>query len=429
MKAPLEFHFKLHKFCPYPLANAMSEHHELPVLSLTAYMGKTEKIERFRFSFILTFTILGSKSAELDQPCFVLMKFQVKLQKTFPKISQEPFSVFAVLKANHKVIAIPDDDNLTTGMLGPPLVSPQIKHVMQVGVGQQGTDTSSLWYALFIMRHRTLFKHACVEPLLNVPQDALVRNPILNELFQPFVGDGIKIATNVCIKHPAYLSRHNCPIQGVERIMRFSPRAKTIRKTEKVGFVDRIQYLYRGPLRNFIFQHSHAKWPLTAVGFGYERSSNRLRPIRSTFQPAGESLEISFQIFAVVPPCLTVYFRRSIALKAGISLSKVFNVINMMSERGKPQPFIPTRCLSYPFHRIWQVVGVSLHRRSFPGTVPRTCFVGTDSPWPDPFPPQSPPAGISPAFCSTVSSVHMGLSDFPCPFIAVVLPWDSQRGL
>jgi hypothetical protein len=70
-------------------------------------MGKTENIECPWFSFTLAFTILGSKPAELDQPCLVLMEFQAKLQKTFPKISQEPFSVFAVLKANHKVIAIP----------------------------------------------------------------------------------------------------------------------------------------------------------------------------------------------------------------------------------------------------------------------------------------------------------------------------------
>ncbi len=70
----------------------------------------------------------------------------------------------------------------------------------------------------------------------------------------------------------------------------------------------------------------------------------------------------------------------------------------MMPERCKPQSFIPTCCLSYPFHRIWQVLRVSLPRRSFSGTVPRTCFVETDSPRPDPFPPPSPPAGIPPAF-------------------------------
>jgi len=60
------------------------------------------------------------------------MQFQTKSQKTFPKISQEPFSVPAVLKADHKVIAKPNDDNITTDMLAPPLVSPQVKHVMQV---------------------------------------------------------------------------------------------------------------------------------------------------------------------------------------------------------------------------------------------------------------------------------------------------------
>ena len=40
-------------------------------------------------------------------------------------------------------------------------------------------------------------------------------------------------------------------IQGIERIMRISPRAKTIRETEKVGLIDRIQYLNRGTLRRF----------------------------------------------------------------------------------------------------------------------------------------------------------------------------------
>ena len=69
-----------------------------------------------------------------------------------------------------------------------------------------------------------------------------------------------------------------------------------------------------------------------------------------------------------------------------------------MPERGKLQPFIPTCCMSYPFHRIWQVLRASLHGHSFPGVVSRTCFVGTDFPWSGPFPPQSPPVGISPAF-------------------------------
>jgi len=142
MKTQFKLLFERHKFCPNPFANAMSKHHELPVLSPAAYMRKTEKIECLWFSLALAFTILGRKPTKLDQPRFVLMQFQVKLQKPFPKVKQEPFSVFAVLKTNHKVIAVPDDDNITIGMLGPPLVSPQVKHVMQVDVSQQGADHS-----------------------------------------------------------------------------------------------------------------------------------------------------------------------------------------------------------------------------------------------------------------------------------------------
>ena len=195
MKTPSELYLQLHKFSPNPLANAMSKNRKLTVLGLAAYMRKTKEIESLRLA--LAFTILGCKPTELDQPRFVLMQFQVESQKTLPKVSQEPFSVLAVLKADHKVIAKPDDDNITTGMLCPPLVCPQIKHVMKINIGKQGTYTSTLRYAFFIMCHRALFKHACIEPLLNVSQDVLVRNPVLNEFHQPFVGDGIKRYINL----------------------------------------------------------------------------------------------------------------------------------------------------------------------------------------------------------------------------------------
>jgi hypothetical protein len=73
------------------------------------------------------------------------------------------------------------------------------------------------------------------------------------------------------------------------------------------------------------------------------------------------------------------------------------NVVDVVPERGKLQPFIPSCCLSYPFHRIWQVVRAH-NCRSFPDAAPGTCFVETDFLWSGPFPPHSPPAGLAPAF-------------------------------
>ena len=140
MKTPSELYLQLFKFSPYPLADAVAKNDELSVFGLTAYVGETEKIESLRFTFALVFAIPGRKPTELDQPRFILIQFQVEFQQSFPKINLEPFSVPTVLKADHKVIAVPDDDNVTTGKLVSPLVRPQIKHIMKIYIGQQGAD-------------------------------------------------------------------------------------------------------------------------------------------------------------------------------------------------------------------------------------------------------------------------------------------------
>jgi hypothetical protein len=42
-----------------------------------------------------------------------------------------------------------------------------------------------------------------------VPHDALVRDPVLDKLHQPFVVDGIKETTYVCVEHPVHLPPHD----------------------------------------------------------------------------------------------------------------------------------------------------------------------------------------------------------------------------
>ena len=57
---------------------------------------------------------------------------------------------------------------------------------------------------------------------------------------QPFVVDGIKITTDVCIKHLAYLLRHDARIKGIQRPMGASPRTEAMPKTERIRLIDRI---------------------------------------------------------------------------------------------------------------------------------------------------------------------------------------------
>ena len=44
---------------------------------------------------------------------------------------------------------------------------------------------------------------------------------------------GLQISTNVCIQHPAYLSRHDPRIQSVERVVRTTPRAENHTKNRE----------------------------------------------------------------------------------------------------------------------------------------------------------------------------------------------------
>jgi hypothetical protein len=396
MQTSFELCFKLHQFRPNPLVNAMTENRIFAISGLPTYVSKTKKIKCFRLSFTPSLAVLDCKPPKLNKPRLALMEFQIELPKTLPKLSQEPLRVLPVLETNHEVIAEPDHDDIARGVPGPPLDSPQIEHIVQIDVGKQGTDASSLRHAIFTTCPCTLLKHACVKPLLYVPQDALVRNTVLDELHQPFVVDGAKVTTDVCIKHPAYPFRHDSPIKGIQGIMWTAPRAEPVRKSEKVRLIDPVQHFHHRALDNFVFQRSDSQWPLSAIGFGNVRSLDRLCSIRPAFQPRRKIPEILLQVLRVVPPCLTVHPRRCIALEAEVTLPEMLDVVDVVPERGKLQPFIATRCLSYPFHRVWQVLRASLHGLPFPGAEPRTCFAGTDSPWPGPFPPQSPPAGISP---------------------------------
>jgi hypothetical protein len=52
-----------------------------------------------------------------------------------------------------------------------------------------------------------VLQHTRLQPLPYLPNDAPVRDPVLDELHQPLVVDGIEEPTNVGIKHPAHLSR------------------------------------------------------------------------------------------------------------------------------------------------------------------------------------------------------------------------------
>ena len=66
-------------------------------------VSESQEYKGFWFSLATPFSISEGKPPELDQPRLVRMQFQTELYQPLLKITQEPFGISPVLKAQHKV--------------------------------------------------------------------------------------------------------------------------------------------------------------------------------------------------------------------------------------------------------------------------------------------------------------------------------------
>ncbi len=256
-----------------------------------------------------------------------------------------------MLKAQHGIIREPYDDDLAIRPLRPPILNPQVEHIVQVHVRQQRTDAAALHRALLTHDSLPLCQHARVQPFLDEPHHAPVPNPVLEELHQPLPVDGVEKPGNVDIQHPVHLPRQQARIERVQRMMLATPRAEPVRKPEEINFVDSIQHFDRRPLDHFVLQHGHAQRSVPTVRLGDERSPRRLRSVRSALQPRGKILEVRLQVFPIVPPRHPINPRRGMPLEAEVGLPEGIDVVNVVQERSEPQRRIPCCRLTYPRER------------------------------------------------------------------------------
>ena len=98
-------------------------------------MRETEKIERFGLSLATTLSVVSGEPPKLDQACFVGMQFQGKLVEAFPQVFVKPFGIRSVFEAHHEIISKAHYDNVAARVPTPPLIGPQIEHVVQIHIG------------------------------------------------------------------------------------------------------------------------------------------------------------------------------------------------------------------------------------------------------------------------------------------------------
>src|SRR5215469_693877 len=356
MHAPPKLDFDLVELRLQPLADRLPKHGEPSVtLLLYANVRKAEKVERLRFPLSTPLPVFDRKRTEFQQPRLLGMQLHVELPHSLAEFRPKRVGIRFPLEAKHDIVRKTHHDDLPVSTLSTPCLDPQIEHIMEVHVGQQGRGTSPLGRPFLHAYSLPILQHASVQPFLDEPHDAPICHPMLDEHDQPFVGDPIEVTFNVEVEHPVHLSRQQSRVEGIQRLMLAAPWPEPVREAEKIRFVDGVQHLNRCALDDLVFQRRNSERPLPPVGLRYVHPSHRLGSVRSSFQPMGEILEIILEGLAVVPPCLPVHTWRGFLFQTAVGHAQRFEVVDVVQERREPQLLILLCCLTYPLERTGRV--------------------------------------------------------------------------
>ena len=82
---------------------------------------------------------------------------------------------------------------------------------------------------------------------------------MLDKLEQPSVIDAVKVCADVRVEHPVHFPPSYPGRESIKCMMWPTTRAKSIRETDEVTFVDGIEYLDNGTLDDFVFQRCNAE--------------------------------------------------------------------------------------------------------------------------------------------------------------------------
>src|SRR4030095_13477177 len=257
------------------------------------------------------------------------------------------------LKANNEVITNPHHYH-SASCFGPsPLLNPQVKHIVQIHVGQKRANAPALNRSLLCLDVPALLQHPSLEPLLKQPHDAPIRHAVLSKFHQPLVVQAVKETANVVVKNPVHLPLHDPNAERVQRLVRTSPGSKPVGKSRKFLFVNATHHCSRGALDNFIFQHQHSERTklLRIARLGDVCPAHRLRSVRSSFDSLREIQKIALNSLSILSPRLPVHPGGRFSLQPLVGRSKLSYLVNVMQKSREPLSSVPPCCLTYPLKR------------------------------------------------------------------------------
>ena len=219
-----------------------------PFRLLPADVREAEKIEGLRLSLTAFLAVFGRESAELDQSRLVGVQFQVELAESFLAVPAGSARLRRGAESPPRCRPHIARRSHRPWLSSSAIVGPEVEYVVEVDVCQQRADADPLRCSFRLSHSFPVLQHACVQPLLDVAQDALVRDPVLDEFHQPFVVDGVDKILECPRRAPSSPSSRKIPTDTASSALCWSaPRSESVGETEKILFVDCIQHLRRQP--------------------------------------------------------------------------------------------------------------------------------------------------------------------------------------
>src|SRR5262249_28058907 len=148
-------------------------------------VGKAQEVKRLRLTLTPRLTVTGGEPPELDQPGLVRVQLQPELREPLAKLDPKPPRILLILETNDKVVSEPHNDHVTVRPPLPPPLGPQVEDVVQIQVSQQRGYRCPLRTAFLTCRPRLVLDDSRSQPLVNQPQDPLVRDPVLKKPSKP----------------------------------------------------------------------------------------------------------------------------------------------------------------------------------------------------------------------------------------------------
>jgi hypothetical protein len=226
-----------------------TNHCKFPVAIRSAYVRETQEIECLGSLVVFRLAVSGEASEE-KHPGFIIRQCQGKPREPSSQITVEFFRVPLVLETHHKIVSEPHQISLSLKPSPHLFLEPQIEHKVQIHVGQERAERTTLRRSRFHSDDYAVLQDASPEPFSNQPQDHSVRNTVRHHSHQPLMINVVKVSADVGLVEMPHFLGDQCGSQGAQRLMRVASRSKSIRAVQEV----RLEHCFKDSRDRTLYQ-------------------------------------------------------------------------------------------------------------------------------------------------------------------------------